>query len=40
MNDLDPLPLKDLITQALEKCADLDLLDLIYKLLIYEMPAL
>lgn len=34
MDDLDPLPLKALILQALEACADLDLLDLIYKLLI------
>lgn len=36
MNDTDDIPLKVMITQALETCADLSLLDLIYKLLVYE----
>ena len=35
MNDLDPLPVKELILKALELCTDLDLLDLIYKMLIF-----
>lgn len=34
MNDPDEIPLKDLITHAVENCHDTDLLDLIYKLLI------
>lgn len=38
MDDLDPLPLKDLILQALEKCIDPELLDLVYKLLISDAP--
>lgn len=39
MNDLDDVPLKKMIGQALEKCHDTELLDLIYKLLIYEKNA-
>ena len=31
--------LKSLISDALEACTDLDLLDLIYKLLLIEAPA-
>jgi hypothetical protein len=38
MNDLDDVPLKNLIAQALENCHDNDLLDLVYKLLSYEEP--
>ena len=36
MNDTDDIPLKDLIIQALETCADLSLLDLVYKLFVYD----
>lgn len=36
MNDPGTLPLKEMIQQALEKCNDITLLDLIYKLIIYE----
>lgn len=36
MDDLDDVPLKNVVAQAVEKCEDTDLLDLIYKLLIYE----
>lgn len=36
MNDTDGHALKDIIMQAIEACADLSLLDLIYKLLVYE----
>ncbi len=32
----EPSVLKDLITEAIEECTDVGLLDLIYKLLIYE----
>lgn len=39
MNDPDPFPLKSLIIEALETCNDLDLLDLVYKLLLVEAPA-
>ena len=38
MNDLDDVPIKELIAQALQNCHDADLLDLIYKLLIYDAP--
>lgn len=38
MNDSDDVPLKNLIAQALENCHDNDLLDLVYKLLIFETP--
>ena len=38
MNDLDDVPLKNMIVEALESCHDNDLLDLIYKLLIFETP--
>lgn len=40
MNDPDDIDLKPLIVQALENCTDNDLLDLIYKLLIFESPEL
>lgn len=33
MNDLADVLLKNAIAQAIEKCTDIDLLDLIYKLL-------
>ena len=36
MNDTDESFLKSLITEALEKCHDLELLDLVYKLIILE----
>ena len=36
MNDTDGHALKDMIRQALKNCNDLALLDLIYKLIIYE----
>ena len=36
MNDSDEIPLKNMIAQALENCHDTELLDLIYKLLIYD----
>ena len=36
MNDSDEIPLKNLITEALENCHDTELLDLIYKLIICE----
>jgi hypothetical protein len=39
MNDLDVVPLKNLIAEAVENCHDSDLLDLIYKLLIYDAPS-
>lgn len=35
MEDPEELPLKQVIKQAVEICTDLDLLDLVYKLLIY-----
>ena len=35
MNALDEIFLKKLITEALETCHDLSLLDLIYKLIVY-----
>lgn len=38
MNDSDAVPLKEMIAQALENCADLDLLDLVYKLLAESVP--
>ncbi len=38
MNDSDDIPLKNLIAQALENCTDCELLDLVYKLLIFETP--
>ena len=38
MNASDDVPLKNMIIQALENCHDTELLDLIYKLLIYETP--
>lgn len=38
MNDPEEVPLKNLIAQALENCHDNDLLDLVYKLLIFETP--
>lgn len=34
--DADPAAIKELITRALEECEDLSLLDLVYKLLVYE----
>lgn len=34
--DPDPSTMKELITAALEECTDTGMLDLIYKLLIYE----
>lgn len=34
--DSDPAAIKDLITKALEECEDPSLLDLVYKLLVYE----
>ena len=34
--DPEPSVLKDLITEALEDCTDVELLDLIYKLIIIE----
>lgn len=40
MNDLDDVPIKELITQAIEKCHDADLLDLVYKLLICETESI
>lgn len=36
MEDSDHPPLKELIFKALEKCTDADLLDLVYKLLMYD----
>lgn len=36
MKDPDDQTLKDLIAQALENCTDNELLDLIYKMLIFE----
>lgn len=39
MNDPEAVPLKSLIIEALEACTDLDLLDLVYKLLLVEAPA-
>lgn len=39
MSDLDDVPLKHMIEQALENCHDTDLLDLIYKLIVHETPA-
>ncbi len=38
MNDPDELATKELIVQALAHCTDSNLLDLIYKLLIFESP--
>lgn len=34
--DPEPSAIKDLITKALEECEDPSLLDLVYKLLVYE----
>lgn len=39
MNDPEAVPLKSLIIEVLENCNDLDLLDLVYKLLLVEAPA-
>lgn len=38
MNDPDTVPLKEMIKQALDSCADPDLLDLIYKVLTESVP--
>lgn len=38
MSSTDDQTLKDLIAQALENCTDCELLDLIYKLLVFESP--
>jgi hypothetical protein len=38
MSDTDETPLKELIIQALENCQDSLLLDLVYKLIIYNTP--
>ena len=38
MEDLEASALKEMIAQALENCHDTELLDLIYKLLIYDKP--
>ena len=38
MTSTDDVPIKALIAQALENCTDSELLDLIYKLLIFESP--
>jgi hypothetical protein len=39
MSDLDDVPLKNMIKKAIDTCTDSDLLDLIYKLIVYEAPA-
>lgn len=36
MDDPEEIPLKELIAQALKNCHDTDLLDLIYKMIIYD----
>jgi hypothetical protein len=38
MNDTDESFLKSLITEALEKCHDMELLDLVFKMLILGNP--
>jgi hypothetical protein len=40
MNDPEEGTLKSMISQALENCHDVDLLDLIYKLIISETTAI
>ena len=36
MNDIEPLPLKTQVMQEIENCNDIELLDFIYKLIVYD----